>query len=304
MKKLAISIILGLSAAMASAQAIKISTGSSSGSYSRITKELSTACMSLQPVAESNSAGSMENVDRLVGNTTQAAFVQTDVLFFRSRSEDLSSVKTLVAFHPEQVHVVATAQVFKEGGTLGFGAKEVQMNTLDDLQGRTVVASGGSFITAQVIRLQTEINFNLVEVETADLAIKYLTEGKASAAILVGGAPLNTISVLDKRFKLLAFTENHIGKLKNVYKPAKLNYSKIGAAGVSTVSTDAILVSREYKTPKMIESLSKLRKCIMDNAAEIAETDGTHPAWQSVDVTNQGKWPWYELKQPVVNSKK
>lgn len=295
MKKFIIAAIVGLVAITAQAQAIKVSTGSSSGTYSRVLKEAMPVCMNDVQIAEVNSTGSTQNVDRLVANEVQTAMVQTDVLFFRSRTEDLSKIKTLVAFNPEMVHVVTTAVPFKEGGIAGFGGKDVVYRNIGDLAGRTVVAAGGSYITAQVIRLQTEVQFNLIEAPTADEAVKAVVDGRATAAILVGGAPLGTVANLDKKFKLLSFTPEQIAKLKNVYRPATLNYSKMGSTGVQSVSTDAILVSREYKTPKMVAQLAALRKCIMNNAAELAETAGNHPAWQSVSVDNQGKWPWYDL---------
>lgn len=301
MKNIIFTLLLAF-APMSYGQSIKVATGSSAGTYSRVLKESIEYCKNSVQITESPSSGSMQNIDMILQNSTNAGFVQTDVLFFRSRTEDLSSVKTLVAFHPEQVHIVAKAQSdLKEGGTLGIGAKQVVLNTVNDLAGRTVVAAGGSYITGQVIRLQAEIQYNLLEVGTADEALKKVADGSAQAAILVGGAPLGNVAALDKQFKLLSVPEATMGKLKNVYKPARLNYSKMGAAGVPTVLTDAVLVSREYKSPKMVESLSKLRECILTNATELAETSGNHPAWQHVDVANKGKWPWYELpsKTPV-----
>lgn len=294
--KYIIALVIGLASALgAQAQALKIATGSSSGTYSRLVKEASTACMAATPIAEVNTTGSMQNLDKLIGNEVQTGMVQTDVLFFRSRTEDLANIKTLVAFHPEQVHIVVKSEPIKEGGVLGVGSKTIVLNQLPDLVGRTIAAAGGSFITAQVIRLQTEVNFNVVEVDTADDALKLVSEGKVSAALLVGGAPLGNLAKLGKEYKLVAFPESAVAKLKNVYKPTRLNYSKMGSTGVSSVATDAVLVSREFKTPKMVDSLTKLRECILKNSAELAETSGTHPAWQSVDASNKGKWPWYEF---------
>jgi len=296
MKKLIVSLSLALFATVSFSQALKVSTGGSTGTYSRTFKEMSGICSQQLPIAEVNSSGSVQNIDRLTGNEVNGAFVQTDVLFFRSRTEDLSNVKTLLALYPEEVHVIGLAvSGIKEGGTMGFGAKNVQLNSVNDLVGRTVVAAGGSYITAQVIRLQTEIDFKIIEVASADDALKAVSSGTAHAAVLVGGAPLPNVSALDKNFKMLSFPEATVAKLKNVYRPSKLNYSKMGAAGVATVATDALFVTRTYTTPKFVDGLSKLRGCIIGNLAELQETTGMSPAWQKMDPTNKGKWAYMDL---------
>lgn len=299
MKKLLCSfaaMALILSASVAQAQALKVSTGGSSGTYSRMFKEVSVACSNDLQLTEINSTGSTQNIDRLTGNEVNGAFVQTDVLHFRGRTEDLSGVKTLLSLHPEEVHVVAlTDSLLKSGGTLGFGTKSVQINSVNDLGGRIVAAAGGSFVTAQVIRLQTEIPFQVLEVKSAEEAVAAVASGAAQAAVLVGGSPLGQVAALDRNFKLLSFPEATVAKLKNVYRPAKLNYSKMGAAGVASIATDALFVTREYKTAKFITGLSKLRACIFAKLPDLQETTGLHPAWQKVDAANKGKWQFYDL---------
>lgn len=301
MNKKFVSFILGAALSLgmvaAQAQSLKVSTGGSAGSYSRMFKEMSTTCQQEIQLVEMNSSGSMQNIDRITGNEANAAFVQTDVLFFRGRTEELGNIKTLVTMHPEEVHVLAlTDSKQKEGGTLGFGAKAVQLNAVTDLANRVVAASGGSFITAQVIRLQTEIPFQIVEAKSSADAIAMVGAGQASAAILVGGAPLGDVNALGREFKLLNFSEATMGKLKNVYKPAKLNYSKMTqSTGIQTIATDALFVTREYKTPKFVEGLSKLRTCINKNVPVLAEEIGMHPAWSKVKVGDTSKWPMLDL---------
>jgi TRAP-type uncharacterized transport system substrate-binding protein len=305
-KGIILAAAMSMAACLAQAQALKVSTGSPSGTYSRMFRELNTVCGPQVAMQESNSSGATQNIDRIVGNEVNSAIVQTDVLFFRGRTEDLGNVKTIVALAPEEIHVVALAQSLqKEGGTLGFGAKPIQLNTVNDLRGRKVVAAGGSYITAQVIRLQSEIDFMVEEVATGEAALAAVASGYAQAAILVGGAPLGApavtngiptlIAALDRNYKLLPFGKDSITKLKNVYRPANVNYPKMGAAGVETIATDALFVSREYKSPRSIESLAKLRSCFNTNLVDVQEQLGTHPAWQKVVGGNQGKWPFMTL---------
>ena len=291
------------------AQQLKVATGGAKGTYSALYKEIGSRCGNSIPLIEQNTTGSMENVDLLTGNQINAAFVQTDVLFFRARSEDLGNIKTLLALHPEEVHVVALNVTYKSGGTtvMGktFGGQDVQLKTVSDLAGRTVGAAGGSAISAQVIRLQSEIPFTFKQYDDADKVLAALNAGEIQAAILVGGSPLGNLKDLGAEYKLLPFTEDVMGKLKGVYRPAKVTYSKMGAGGtdIQTIATDALFVTREYKTDKMVTGLSTLRSCVLGNLDELKETTGTHPKWQAISADNKGKWAYYELPSKAVAKK-
>lgn len=294
------------SAAMAQTQ-LKVSTGGPTGTYSRMFKEFQNVCKDQIMQIESPSKGSIENMDRLLGNEVNAAIVQTDVLFFRARNEDLGGVKTLFSLHPEEVHVITTSvSPIKAGGMAGFGAKPLQFNSVNDLAGHSVAAWGGSIVTAQVIRLQSEINFSVVEVADFKAAKAAVDSGQVAAIIMVGGQPMDDVKALTNAYKLLPFPEATMGKLKSVYVPAKLNYSGMGqgGSGVSTIATEALFVTRAYKTPKYVESLGALRGCFKTNVAELQETTGMHKKWASVNPDNTGKWSYYELPTVTTAKKK
>lgn len=286
-------------------QQLTVSTGSAAGTYSKMFKELAGVCGSQMPLVEKNSTGSVENLDRILNNEVNGAFVQTDALFHRARNEDLSAIKTLAALYPEEVHIVALANSnIKEGGIAGIGAKAVVLNDITNLAGRTVATWGGSTITAQVIRLQAEIDYKIAEVSNFAEAYKALQQGHVAAIMMVGGQPLDDIAKAGREIKLLSFPEAVAAKLKSVYVPAKLNYSSLGqgGSGIQSIATEALFVTRSYKTPKIVESLGALRGCFKANVDEIAETTGTHKKWRMVSADNQGKWAYYEL--PNVAQKK
>lgn len=288
-----------LMAAPVQAQTMKVATGSGAGTYSKMFKEIQQVCGSEVAMVEVPSSGSQENINQLVGNQVNAAFVQSDVLYLRARTEELGNVKTLMALHPEQIHFVARADT-KVGGRLGFGGEP--LTNVTQLAELKVGAAGGSSVTAQVIRLQSEIPYSTVIYDSNDAAQKALNDGKVDAVLFVGGAPLGAVEKLNASYRLLSIPAPVIEKLKGVYKPARLNYPKMGAAGVTTVSTDALFVTREYKTERMVSSLSRFRACALGKVEELKETTGTHPAWQYVDAGNRGKWPFYEL--PAAATKK
>lgn len=289
------------------AQQLKVATGGPTGTYSKMLKEIVQTCGSNVAITEQNTSGSTENVNLLVGNQVNGGFVQTDVLHFRASTEDMAGIKTLLTLHPEEVHVLVLEGPNKAAGILdrvGLGDKTVPLNSVKDLQGRTVGAVGGSFITAQVIRIQSEVAFKVVEFPDNKALVAALTAKQVDAALMVGGSPLGAVAELKGGYKLLSFPEDLIGKLKNVYRPARLNYTNINSRGVQTVATDALFVTREYKSAKFVEALGGLRSCITKNIDDLKETTGMHPKWQVVDVNNRGKWPYYELPNaPVVNRK-
>jgi TRAP-type uncharacterized transport system substrate-binding protein len=293
-----LSIVLLAGAALAQTTQLKVSTGSSTGTYSRMFKEFAGTCKDQILMIEQPSTGSIQNMDRLLGNEVNAAIVQTDVLFHRARNEDLSNIKTLIALHPEEVHVITRSESpIKEGGFGGIGSKPISLTDVTSLAGRTVAAWGGGMVTAQVIRLQTEIPFTVAEVTDFKSAREGLDSGKFAAIIMVGGQPLVDVSTLNSSYKLMPFPESTAGKLKSVYVPAKLNYSGLGAGGtgIQTIATEALFVTREYKTDKYVQSLGALRTCFKAKVEEIAETTGTHKKWTAVKTTNNGKWPYYDL---------
>lgn len=284
-----------------------VSTGSATGTYSRMFKEFQGACKDQIMMIEKPSTGSVENMDRILDNEVNAAIVQTDVLFHRSRNQDLGSIKTLFALHPEEVHLVSPAvSPIKEGGVAGLGSKPIQLTDITSLGGRTVAAWGGSFITAQVIRLQSEIPFNVVEMQNFKDAKAALDAGKVAAILMVGGQPMADISNLGRDYKLLGFPEQVVSKLKNVYVPARLNYSGLGVGGqgVQTIATEALFVTRAYKMPKYVESVSALRACFNAKVDELGETIGTHKKWAAVKTGNTGKWSYYELPEVTAAKRK
>lgn len=291
--------MLAASAAMAQTQ-LKVATGGPTGTYSRMFKEFQQTCKDQIMQIEVASTGSVQNMDKLLGNEVNAAIVQTDVLFYRARNEDLGGVKTLFSMYPEEVHVIAPAvSNIKEGGMMGLGAKPVLFSNVSDLAGRPVAAWGGSVVTAQVIRLQAEINFTIVEVNDFKSAKAALDAGQVAAIIMVGGHPMSDVASLTNAYKLLPFPEAVAGKLKSVYVPARVSYSGMGqgASGVQTIATEALFVTRSYKTPKFVESLGALRGCFKDNLAELQETTGMHKKWSAVNAENTGKWSYYELPE-------
>jgi uncharacterized protein len=285
---------------MAKADELRVATGDQKLTYSRMFKELQGQCQSIE-MREVASQGSNDNIDMLLQNQVNAAIVQTDVLFWRSQTEDdLKNVKTVFALHPEEVHFIARADGVHVGGMSAFGmsvgGKQVVFNNIGDLAGHTVGAVGGSTLTAEVIKAQAKINYVIVNFNNNADANAALQAGKIDAFVAVGGAPLGNIAALGSDYKLLTITPAQQKALSNVYRPARLSYANLNQRGVDTVATDALLVSRVYTSPAKLDQLKRLRACFVKAVPNLKDTTGTHPKWQLVDPTNLGKWSYYDLK--------
>lgn len=311
MKKLLLAALIGAAfATPVAAQTLQVSTGGPKGTYHQMLLEMRAICTDGIQLVPMESSGSVENLARLVGNKVNGAFTQTDVLWVKSRTENLNNVKTLLALHPEEVHIIARSEERATGffdrakALIGRGENTGPIHDASQLAGRTVAAAGGSFVTADAFRLQSEIRYNIVEAQSNDRAMEMLRDGRADAVMAVGGAPLAWVEALGREYRLVPVLEVQRERLKTIYNPATLSYTGMGAAGVPTVSVDALLVTREYKTKRFMEQLAVLRACVYANIDEFRETIGYHPKWQLVDVNNRGKMPWYDLPEVGTAAKK
>lgn len=302
LRRQAFAVALAACIGSVQAQSFLVSTGGKDQTYSRMFSELGAQCQDEVDTrfVERESTGSIENLDRLLNNEVTAAIVQIDVLHLRSSVEDLSNIKALFALHPEEVHIVARSAARKEGGFFGtkFGAKTVSLNSLADLRGRVLGSWGGGFVTAQVIRLRSGVDFKVREFTDQAEAKRALDEGRVDAILSVAGAPVAWIQDLNRSYKLLAVGDAEANKLKAVYRPARVSYTNLGQNGVPTIATEATMVTREYKTPALTTMLAKVRGCFQARIPELQEKAGNHAKWQAVKANDEPRWPMYQL--PVV----
>lgn len=284
-------------ASVAQAQQVKVATGGPKGTYHAMFTNIADKCGQEMAVIGVNTSGSLENLDKLTNKEVGAAFMQTDALFASAQGRDLGNIKTLVAFHKESVHVVAPVNsgLKTAGNMIGMGKQDIVFGTAEDLNGYRVAAAGGSVVTAQLIKLQGQLNWTIVPVADADAALNAAKSGQVQAAVLVGGQPLGNIRALGSDMKLLGFKQSTVDLLKTVYVADKLSYPKLSSSAVQTLGTEALLVTRTVNTPERLAALSNFRSCILKNVPEWQDADGAHPAWGQVDVNNRGKWAYYDL---------
>lgn len=279
-----------------------VATGDSKAgsTYSAMFRELNQTCSAALPMTEKESNGSVTNLQLLTDNQVNAAIVQGDLLNFVDQTDPakVQNVKTLFTLAPEELHFIARADIKTEGGygvgKFRFGADKVEFKTLSDLAGRKVGAVGGSILSGRVVAKQSGLNFQMVDAGNNDNLKKSLLDGTFDAILVVGGAPHGLVKSLDTNFRLLPVSQETASQLK-AYTATKLSYQNLNQSGIPAVQTQALFVSRTYRSPQMLQKLASLRKCFNEQVPNIQDRTGSHPKWQQVDVSNQGKWTYYEL---------
>lgn len=295
-----IALSVGITAVRAQPSFV-VATGAEKGStYTQMFTELAAACtpgevgVQLKP---QYTTGSIQNLELLTGNKVHGVFVQSDLLFSMRESDagKVSSVKTIVALHPEELHFIARADTKKEGGYFGgrIGGKDVTFTTLTDLRDRPVGAVGGSVFSGRTVSQFSGVGFQVVEFANNDALKAALLDGKVDAILVVGGAPHALVGSLDTRFRLLPVPPNVAAALKDVYAPATLTYSNLNQSGVPSISTQAIFATRTFESPAVKTAISKLRTCFTAQLPNIKDALGTHAKWQAVKAGDMGKWPAY-----------
>jgi uncharacterized protein len=299
LKGLAVAFMMAAGIAAAQQESFTVATGDSkSGStYSQMFRELKNQCGAQLQLNERETKGSVENVALLTGNQVNAAIVQSDLLFFTRMTDPakVQNVRTLVGLHPEELHFIARGDVKKEGGFMGIGGKEVVFRSVEDLAGRTIGAVGGSVLSGRVFAAQSKLNFQVREFPDNAQLTAALLKGEIDTILIVAGSPSKAVAGLDTRFRILPVTPAVAKAVEGVYSRTKISYSNMGAAGVDTVATQALLVTRTYRSKQMTDQLAKFRGCFENQLGNIQDKTGTHPKWQDVDSANLGKWEVYAL---------
>lgn len=271
-------------------EGLVISTGGEGGTYNKFFNEMLKVCQA-PPLNEwrgkdsKPSSGSVVNLDNLLSNQANVAFMQMDVLYAKRFIDDVTdadNLKTLMVLYPESVHIVAKNNNF--------------INSFSSLGNKKVGAWGGSIVTARVLFAKTNTRpYQLREYPDKDTAMKAFWNDKDSldAVIAVGGQPLAWVKDLNpQQYKLVPFDRTDPGVFE-VYRQSTLNYGNLGGA-VKSISIDSSLVTRDYKSKQKVQDLTGFRKCIVENLDTLRETTGNHPMWEKVDPNDKGKWPYYE----------
>ncbi|WP_288401809.1 TAXI family TRAP transporter solute-binding subunit [uncultured Deinococcus sp.] len=275
----------------ATAGTLNVATGSPTGTYSAMFKNIGRVCTQSAYLRERGSSGSLENIDLLLNNEVSLAFVQSDVLKARQQIDKdprVDGIKALLPLHREELHLFALPSVVSRN-ILGQ-TKTQGVAKFEDLKGKKVAAWGGSLITARVVGAMTGLNFEVVSVKDQESAFAALRSRQVDAVLAVVGQPATWVKTLSG-VNLVAVPLSD--RMKSIYSPAKLFYPNISAASVPTVAVQSVLATRDFKTPERKKLLLAYQKCAVSKLVNLQEDEGMHPKWQDVDFKT---WPWPQYK--------
>lgn len=301
--------LLALTAISASAEDsgnLVIAADSSSGTYRKMLGEIIGVCSTDEfniSEAKGVTGGAVGNLDALVNNSAQAAFLHSDIFFVNSQSDpSYKRFQTLVTLYPEPIHILTLKESkTKKLGTLSFG--KVDFRSLSEMAGYNVGAAGGGVYTARVLKGNSDINFNVITFNSGKDVISALDNGDIAAAVFVGAAPLPNLTSLDKsKYKLIPIGEAIASKVKGVYRPASINYAGLTEGPIQTLAPIATLLTRKFSTPKKVAAQRYFRECFYKHLNELK--DNGSPSWQSVEANDHGVLDWYEIPTLETNKKK
>lgn len=318
-------IIIGLIALIGTTGAVaqlKVASGGKGGTYITMGNDLQKVCGSKVTMEVLETNGSMDNIQRVLNRQAQAGIVQFDVLkYLEEKDPSMNQVRVLFPLHQEEVHVIGANTTYKEGGLWGMGAKSVELKTLKDLNGRKVVAWGGSVLSAEYFAYRFKLNYEVIDVSgkkldekgnviavndgarPQEVAAKMVANGDAHAIFAVGGFPLPWLQdtkVFGKQFKMLSVGSDMSDQVAGVYNKSKVNYQNLTDGAAQTVAVPAVMVTRDYRTADRALPLVKLKQCMQENLA-ILRDDG-HQKWNIVEVAKFDRWQNYEAPAEVMAS--
>lgn len=268
-----------------------VATGSPTGTYSAMFKNIGRICAQNAYLKERGTGGSLDNIDLLMNNEVSLAFVQSDVLKAREQIDQdprVANIKALLPLYNEEVHLFAKPPVTSKsflGKTTVTGVQ-----AFGDLKGKRVAAWGGSVITAKVLSAKLAVPFSIVPVKDQPAAFAALNAGQVDAVLAVIGQPAAWVKALSGvRLVPVPFS----APLDGIYTSARLLYPNLSVSGVPTVAVQSVLVTRDFKTPERKERLLAYQKCAVGKLVNLQEDEGMHPKWQEVTFKT---WPWPEYK--------
>lgn len=298
---------------------VLIGTGSVGATYhTMVGEQLASMCAKDNTFGfKPQDGGTTANIDDILNNNLDAGVGQEDSLFLKKATNPaVNGLKTLLNLAPEEVHVfVQKVTGLRQPDTVTskyMGMSEdrkpgapIVFNKVEDTVGQKVVAWGGSYDTARLISANGGLNWQVERVKNLDEALAAINGNRAEVIVAVGGAPVGSFQKIDPKLglKLIPFSDTLTTKLVSIYNGgATLNYTNLEAEGVKTISTNAILFTREYTDPEMLQALAEFRDCANKAIPKLRDTRGMHAKWRQVVVGSKPKWQWYDL--PAMNAKR
>lgn len=274
-----------------------LTTGSLTGTYYKVGRDISKYCSPVMPLVVYESTGSVTNVERVLALPQyQLGITQHDALLFKGLTDPTvkDKIKMVFPLYRETVHLVATTAS--------------GIRSLNDFQGKRIIIGApgsGNWVTAQLYKKKTGLSWTDIEL-SPDQGITQLLLGQADAMFVVAGAPVKVLTDLgasaNGKLRLVPASN---AALDAFYIPSSIpdgTYSWV-SGNIQGYSVQSILVTFDYKTALRQNQIKALTSCILKNLPTLQESDTAHPVWRQVEPTSYAKvnWPIHSASKQVID---
>ena len=233
--------------------------------------------------------GSLDNMDMLLSDTIQMAFVQYDVLKTNRIKKGIEGyIKVFLPLYSEEIHLIVQ--------------KNSEINSVDDLSGKRVGIGGvnsGTHVSASIIQKLEKLDWTSINIDF-NKSVEALLADSIDAFFYVGAAPSSYLSNLDQSIASQIKLASVRGRnLNDIYENKKIesNIYSWNNNDVKTIGVKSLLIVNT----KNIDSVSAAQIDILyddlsDNLKGIQWNKFSHPKWKQVDFGDMEiiDWPVYK----------
>lgn len=264
-----------------------IATGSQSGTYIQIGKDMAKYCQNV-PLEVYESKGSLENFYRITKDSKDVTFIMTqfDLLKYMEHNHNphARKIKMVYPLYNEELHIIVRA--------------DAEIRSLKDFNGKKVVVGpgqSGTWLTASLI--QQEGNYKWIAIRT-DLVtgIKKLLNEEVDAVFMIAGVPTKSFNMLSteemSRIKIASISDPVLDKLYGKNRSTiPANTYPFQKNDVHTYAVQSIIAASESnKGSSSYDLVQRLYQCLQEYS-ETLKTEG-HAKWKEVDFKNHDKVGW------------
>jgi len=312
-----VALLSVLSASFASAEekSIKLGTGSATGNYFSIAKDIKSYCdedvegASLEIL---ESGGSVSNLLGMQNKQYSIGIIQEDVLNHYAkknpRKVNGNKLKIISGLHTESIHLLFPIgykpKSSKEASIFDYFnddnldvPKKISLSSLKD---QTIGSWGGSILSAEALSDVFSLNINVVDVPKD----KRNPSSKVVPLLLVGGYPYPIVDEYLKtnQWILVSLDYAEISKVKSAgyYSQESVSYAVKGKMqSTSTIGVRALLVGKSFRKESRNKTMSEIATCLDYNVEDLADDPDTSPLWSSIydfiEDNDQVNWPYFPL---------
>lgn len=283
MKKTAAQTLIALACSSVHAQQMGMASGQPGSTTFSMMTDVSKVCPAIVVVP---SEGSLDNIVRISGDKrVQMGYTQEDAAVYQ-QGEDPDMMKRIQMMFPlfsAELHLVVAANS--------------PIKTLAELAGKRVYESAagtGTWVTAQVIKSVTKINWVPVNLAKKEDGLRAIQQGQADAGLFVEGRP---IALLENAtgIRLIPISNPQLDAYKYeariLYNRALIPSGSYAwqTAAVPTYKVKFALMTYAYKNEHQKE-IGDFVTCIVRNIGTLQKNG--HSKWKDVDPTEIDKISW------------